>query len=115
MAPGDTLWSIAEHFYASGYNWVDVARENALANPDHIEVELLLTIPDARPIVLEQGQIAAAATTLEKHTYTVVRGDTLWDIAVKEYSDGYKWSTIAQANSLTNPDLIFSGNVLVLP
>jgi nucleoid-associated protein YgaU len=31
---GDTLWSIAEKFYKSGYNWVDIVEANSLANPN---------------------------------------------------------------------------------
>ena len=30
---GDHLWKIAEKFYGSGYNWVDIAQANKLANP----------------------------------------------------------------------------------
>lgn len=46
--------------------------------------------------------------------YVVKPGDTLWDIAVRSYGDGYKWVEIAQKNNLTNPDLIFSGNNLII-
>jgi len=48
-------------------------------------------------------------------TYTVVRGDTLWDIAERAYGSGYKWVDIARANNLQNPDLIHRGNVFTLP
>jgi len=56
----------------------------------------------------------AAATEPEK-IYTVVAGDSLWNIAVREYGDGYAWTKIATANNLINPDLIHAGNVLRLP
>ncbi|OGG03747.1 hypothetical protein A2Z33_04620 [Candidatus Gottesmanbacteria bacterium RBG_16_52_11] len=48
-------------------------------------------------------------------TYTVVRGDSLWKIAVAKYGNGYRWVDIAKANKLANPDLIHAGNVFVLP
>ena len=47
--------------------------------------------------------------------YTVQKGDTLWDISVRAYGDGYRWVEIAEANALTNPDLIHSGNEFVIP
>ncbi len=117
---GETLWSIAEDFYKSGYNWVDIQKANNIANPDAIEEGQTLTIPDAKPIVIEQkGQIAAASSVEQRKTeiktYTVVHGDDLWNIAVKEYGNGYEWVKIAKANKLVNPSLIHSGNVLTLP
>lgn len=48
-------------------------------------------------------------------TYTVVRGDTLWDIAVRAYGDGFRWKEIAEANNLVNPNLIHQGNVFAIP
>jgi nucleoid-associated protein YgaU len=48
-------------------------------------------------------------------TYTVVKGDTLWDISVRAYGDGYRWVDIASENDLVNPNLIHAGNVFVLP
>ena len=51
-------------------------------------------------------------------TYTVQKGDSLWDIAQKQLGDGSKWTEIYKANADTigqNPDLIFSGTELKLP
>lgn len=47
--------------------------------------------------------------------YTVKAGDTLWDISVRTYGNGYRWGEIAKANNLQNPDLIFPGNTFNLP
>ena len=109
VASGETLWSISEKYYKTGYNWVDLVKANNLNDADDIKEGTTLVIPEVTPIMPE-GQIASGAKT-----YTVVRGDTLWDIAVAQYGDGYKWSAIAQANALVNPDLIHAGNVLTLP
>ncbi len=47
--------------------------------------------------------------------YTVKSGDTLWNIAERQYKDGYKWVDIAKANKLVNPGQISSGTKLTLP
>lgn len=116
VVAGDTLWSISEKYYKTGYNWVDVQKANNVTNPDHIEAGQSLTIPVVTPI-MPPGQVDGG--TMDKKPqqaiYTVVRGDTLWTIAIKQYNNGYKWSVIASANKLTNPDLIHAGNVLMLP
>lgn len=47
--------------------------------------------------------------------YTVKEGDTLFLIAEKYYMDGFKYTEIAKANNLTNPDSIEKGVVLDIP
>ena len=44
-------------------------------------------------------------------------GDTLWDIATKNYGDGTKYPIIAVANRdvVDDPDLIFPGQELRIP
>ncbi len=114
---GDTLWSIAETFYKSGYNWVDLQKENGLINPDHIEVGQILTVPNVTPIPTPAGQVSSASIEAkpEKKSYTVQQDDTLWGVSLTTYGNGYRWMEIAQANNLSDPDLIYPGNVLTLP
>ena len=117
VAAGESLWTISEKYYKSGYNWVDLQKANNLSDADAIEVGQELTIPNVTPIS-PQGEITSTSTEeiAKPQTYTVMHGDTLWSISMKFYSgDGYQWSKIAQANSLANPDLIHAGNVLTLP
>lgn len=45
-------------------------------------------------------------------TYTVQAGDTLSAIGARH---GVRWEDIAEANSMTNPDLIFPGDELAIP
>jgi nucleoid-associated protein YgaU len=104
VVQGDTLWSIAEAHYGDGFQWTEIAKANNLTNPSQIEVGDSLVLPNSSNDSPTNG-----------NTYTVVRGDNLWNIAVKAYGDGYQWTTIAQANNLTNPNLIHAGNVLSLP
>jgi len=114
---GETLWSIAETYYKSGYNWVDIAKANKLTNPGMIANGQTLSIPEAKTI--EIGQVSSASTTAETQPenkqYTIKRGDNLWKIAVEQYNNGYKWLDIAKANNLTNPGIIHADNTLTLP
>ena len=50
-------------------------------------------------------------------TYTVKRGDCLWNIAKKIYGDGTKWRKIYNANKakISNPNLIYPGQVFKIP
>lgn len=114
VVEGETLWSIAEKYYTSGYNWVDLQTANGLADADRVEVGQELTIPQATPIV-PMGQVSGTSSAPKVERYTVAESDTLWSIAQAQYGDPYKWSAIATANNLENPDVIHAGNVLTLP
>lgn len=50
-------------------------------------------------------------------TYTVVKGDCLWNIAKKFYGDGSKYTVIYNANKdkIKNPNLIYPRQVLTIP
>lgn len=47
-------------------------------------------------------------------TYTVKKGDTLWDIACRFYGDGTKWGTLADKNGVADPRKLQIGRVLTL-
>ena len=47
-------------------------------------------------------------------TYTVKRGDTLWDIACRFYGDGTRWSALAAKNGVSDPRKLQVGTVLRL-
>lgn len=118
---GDDLWHIAERAYGDGYQWVKIAQANNLTNPNVLYSNTKLTLP----VITPTPQIAqekpsnvptiAQGNAIKGNTYTVVKGDDLWDIALRAYGDGYQWVKIAQANHLANPSKIFSGNVLTIP
>ena len=49
-------------------------------------------------------------------TYTVQSGDCLWTLAEKYYGDGAQYKKLAAANpAITNPNLIYPGQVLTIP
>lgn len=114
---GDNLWSISEKFYKSGYNWVDIAKANNLSDPSTIHSGNVLVIPSVAPkeTTITPVPVAVLGNAITGDTYTVKPGDDLWNIAVRAYADGYQWTKIAQANNLSNPSLIFSGNILKIP
>lgn len=113
---GDDLWHIAEKEYKSGYNWVDIASANNIANPGTIFTGDKLVIPDVQPKTLTvQQEQPVVENAITGNSYTVVKGDDLWNIAVRAYGDGYKWVNIAKANQLANPSIIHSGNILKIP
>ncbi len=47
--------------------------------------------------------------------YTIKEGDTLFLIAENYYQDGYKFTEIAKANNLVNPDQIEPDQVIEIP
>ncbi len=120
VTANDSLWSISEKVYKSGYKWVDIARANKLNNPGVLHKGDRLVLPS-----IEQKTTTVATPPAEKvvantdritgTVYTVVKNDTLWDISVRSYGDGYKWVDIARANNLQNPSIIHSGNKLKIP
>jgi len=115
---GDNLWSIAEKFYKSGYNFVDIAEVNSIANPNSIEVGQNLIIPQVAVKKITVESDSTLVNTIESDTYTTVAGDYLWDIALRAYGDGFAWTDIYQANKAligSNPGLLYKGVTLSLP
>ena len=56
-------------------------------------------------------------TAPKKKTYTVVKGDCLWNIAKKYLGNGARYTEIYNLNKdkIKNPNLIYVGQVLTLP
>jgi len=131
---GDTLWSIAEEAYGSGYNAYDLAKANDMADADVLNEGTVLMLPSLEPKYPTRGEIAGGSYTTKEETpqidpvnspqvemsnhdqtYKVVAGDTLWAIALKRYGNPYKWVELHAANpSITNPNLIYAGDTLNL-
>jgi len=73
--------------------------------------------PEPEPIDTGGGETDAPSGT----TYTVVRGDCLWNIARKFYGDGTQYRKIYEANKDVidkhrgGPNMIWPGDVLTIP
>ena len=46
---------------------------------------------------------------------TIVKGDTLWDLATKHLEDPLKWPEFKMYNTFTNPDRIYPDEMLRIP
>lgn len=66
-------------------------------------------------VTVEQERDASTAPTAK--TYTVKAGDSLWAIAAKYYGSGAQYAKIYNANTdqISNPNLIYPGQVLTIP
>jgi hypothetical protein len=67
---------------------------------------------DGGNAMIEQGQKRQAKTPAV--TYTVKKGDCLWNIAKRELGDGTKYKEIARKNGISDPNRIYPGQVLKL-
>lgn len=124
VVQGESLWKISEKYYGSGYNWVDIAKENSLANPNRILADQSLVVPNVevrQPLATATGGITVSpgrfGESISGDSYTVVKGDHLWGIAVRAYGDGYQWVKIWRENTsqVKNPNLIYPNQTFKIP
>ncbi|HDZ61866.1 MAG TPA: LysM peptidoglycan-binding domain-containing protein, partial [Nitrospirae bacterium] len=60
--------------------------------------------------------VSVNAQEVEPEYYTVVKGDTLWDISGDKYNDSFLWPKLWKFNpQVENPDLIYPGDRLLMP
>ncbi|MCV7259025.1 LysM peptidoglycan-binding domain-containing protein [Mycobacterium shimoidei] len=107
-------------YAADGPAWSTKTETDAPPPPEPQAAEV--TTAAQEPVPAPEAEPAAepvAASAPEPQpaprTYTVVSGDTLWAIAERFYGDGSKYQTIADASGISNPDLIYPGQVLTIP
>ena len=73
------------------------------------------TETDAPPPPAKEEAPAFAPVANEKKTHTVVAGDTLFNIAEQYLGDGNRYTELAAANNIANPDHIEVGQVITIP
>lgn len=102
VVAGDDLWTLAKNYYDDGREW----RRIVDANPDLAD-DPTAELPAGRWLSVP-GQVKLV---------TVVRGDTLSELALKHLGDGYRWPEIYDLNRsrIADPDLIDIGWVLKIP
>jgi nucleoid-associated protein YgaU len=107
LSPGKHDLSIATHGPGNG----EVA-----TSQDKVTFDLPEAKPPA-PEVVAAGASSPPAAPATPPAVTVARGGTLWGIARDSYGSGTRYMTIYAANRdrISNPDLIYPGQVVKLP
>jgi nucleoid-associated protein YgaU len=117
VVKGDSLWKIAEKFYGDGYAWTEIAKANVIKNPSILEIGQKIIIPKNIIAKEKEKMIDNSSLVSPGEEYKVVKGDSLWKIAVRAYGDGYQWNKIWQENKskLPNANGLEIGMVLNIP
>lgn len=141
---GETLDKISLKYYGTRHKWNEIleANKSVLSDPRKLYPGMKLTVPALKNVGVAEAtpahpalsvpteaptggapsKAAASAPTSKttasaNRTYTVQKGDTLFRIAQKVYSDGNKWKDIQAANPDKARDQrsLHAGVVLVIP
>ena len=81
-------------------------------------VNITFNMEKPKASVEPQREAVSSPAPAATQTYTVVKGDCLWNIAKRFYGNGSKYSVIYNANRSViggNPNLIYPGQVLTIP
>lgn len=145
VAPGDTLYSIAARYRTT---IAELAALNGILNPNLIYPGQVLNVPDfsapvssytvrpgdtlssiagrfgtsvgelasinniSNPNLIYPGQVLRLTDNVENTFYRVLSGDTLSGIALRFNTTV---SAIAAQNHISNPNLIYAGEILAIP
>lgn len=127
VQPGETLQSISGLY---GVSIAELAALNDMADPNSLHIGQVLNIVPGVPAPVEVSQPPPAADVPEPALlsaaidvpassqqpitviHTVLSGETLFRIAM---AYGTTVNAVAQANSLTDSELIYAGQTLIIP
>lgn len=79
-----------------------------------IDVAVGVGATAATMVVAKVTKERSSASKTTPKTVTVKKGDTLWNLCKKHLGDGQKYKEVAKLNNISNPDLIYPGQVLRL-
>ncbi len=120
VQPGENLFRIGLQYNLS---WTAIMAANGLPNasvytgqqliiPGRSNVTTSSPAAATAPTEIAQAEPEPAAAVQNPATYIVQRGETLFRIALRF---GLTSSTLANANNISNPKLIYTGQVLTIP
>lgn len=126
LKAGDTVELVGLGKYLSGLYYVqDVDRQISNSGYSHTATliktdfgkSLKLSSSSAKEQTKGEKVESSPQADNAKRTYTVKKGDTLWSIANQFYGNGAQYPKIFEANSnvISNPNIIRTGQVLVIP
>lgn len=98
-------------YSGSGAAWASNTDTDAPPPPEVVE-EVVEEVAEVKEEVKEPE---VAPVVKEVKTYTVVSGDTLFNIAKQFLGDGNRYPELAQFNNIPNPDHIEVGQVIRIP
>lgn len=124
---GRTLYDTNMRVSVEDYNIVEDAKEGLDVSVDvnlkqwrsygtkTVKVEQPAENTQVQTVSVEKERDTSTAPTAK--TYTVKAGDTLWALAAKYYGSGAQYTKIYNANTdkISNPNLIYVGQVLTIP
>lgn len=124
---GRTLYDTNMKVSVEDYNIVEDAKEGLDVSVDvnlkqwrsygtkTITVEQPAAKEEKATVSVTKERDASTAPTTK--SYTVKKGDTLWAIAAKYYGSGAQYNKIYNANTdkISNPNLIYPGQVFTIP
>jgi hypothetical protein len=79
-----------------------------------IRAKLNLTMKEYRPVEIQVKEIPKASPDVDK-VHTLVRGETLADVAWKAFADPRLWREIAKNNGIADPRRVEPGRTLNIP
>ncbi len=124
---GRTLFDTNMEVSVEDYNIIEDARNGLDVDVDvslkqwrdygtkTVKVEEPQSDGQTQTVTIEKERDDSSAPTA--NTYTVQEGDTLWALAAKYYGAGDQYSRIYEANAdtISNPSLIYPGQVITIP
>ena len=100
-------YTILEQGGEQGDFWVEISLK------EYRKMQSIAYRPSSSGNTLEKQPAQRSAKETVK-TYVVKKGDNLWNIAKKELGDGSKFGELAKKNGISNPSLIYPGQVIKL-
>lgn len=126
---GETLSAISKKYYGTTANWQAIleANANVVREPRDLRPDMKLVIPATSALMAsvpsslpEQRSVLSARApeaSSSARSHAVVKGDTLFRIALKYYGDGSRYRDVLAANRalVSKPQDLRPGMKLVIP